>query len=283
MHTLSSGMLYIDSPYGLGYEDWDKKSFDVQDYRSMFKQMEAITSMENYIAVVWSTRDNGALVKQAMVEQSFKYTQEVSWYKYNQNQEGTQNLVNSLEHCTIGFREGRKSVPWFMSPNPSLRHNLAVGGTQRKLHKRTNGHPVNQYQKPPYLARSIAKAWLPPGSTVVVGDVGAGGDVEGFISAGMNVIGFENDTEQTTPLAAVWNKYESDFKSHGKFGWSEQEPVGVFGGMHLERGSDLSNYKSYLQMIAAEDDENAESAEATPAAITYTQRSKGPSLSLIHI
>ena len=124
-------MLYIDAPYGLGYEEWDKKAFDLQDYKSIFKQMEAITSMENWIAVVWTARDHGSIVVQAMLEQGFKATQEICWYKFNQNQEGTQNLVNSLEHCTIGFKEGRKSVPWFMSANPSERHNLAVGGTQR--------------------------------------------------------------------------------------------------------------------------------------------------------
>jgi hypothetical protein len=254
MHTTPTAMLYIDSPYGLGYEDWDKKSFDVHDYRSLFKQMEAITSMESYIAVVWSTRDNGAVVAQAMTEQSFKYTQEIVWYKYNQNQEGTQNLVNAVEYCTIGFKEGRKSVPWFLSANPSERHNIAVGGTQRRLHRRANGNAVNAYQKPPYLARCIAKAWLTPGSSVVVGGVGAGGDVEGLVSAGMNVIGFENDMEQTTPLTAIWTKYESDFKSNGKFGWTEQEPAGIFGGMHFDRGSNLSNYKNFLETLAAEDE-----------------------------
>ena len=113
-------MLYIDSPYGLGYEDWDKKSFDAHDYRSLFKQMEAITSMESYIAVVWSTRDNGAVVAQAMTEQSFKYTQEIVWYKYNQNQEGTQEpgqrsrvLHNrrTLRNVTTLLLVGRSEAP----------------------------------------------------------------------------------------------------------------------------------------------------------------------------
>ena len=269
-------MLYIDAPYGLGYEEWDKKAFDLQDYKSIFKQMEAITSMENWIAVVWTARDHGSIVVQAMLEQGFKATQEICWYKFNQNQEGTQNLVNSLEHCTIGFKEGRKSVPWFMSANPSERHNLAVGGTQRKLHMRVNGTPINAYQKPPYLARSIVKAWLPPGSTVIVGGVGAGGDVEGLISAGMNVVGFENDSEQTSPLVSVWNKYESDFKSNGKFGWAEQEPMGTFGGMHFEKASNLSNYKRFLETLIAEEEGLQEPSEEIPQAIPATQRILGP-------
>ena len=238
-------MLYIDTPYGLGFEDWDKKAFDLQHYRVLFKQMEAITSVNDWIAVIWHTRDNGAVVVAAMTEQGFKHAQEVVWYKFNQNQEGTQNLVNACEHCTVGFKEGRKSVPWFMSSNPSERHNVIVGATQRKLHKRANGSPVNQYQKPPYLARSLAKAWLPPGSTIIVGGVGAGGDVEGLISAGMNVIGFENDSEQTNTISTVWTKYESDFKSTGKFGWSDQEALGIFGGMHFDTASNLSNYKTF--------------------------------------
>ena len=111
----------------------------------------------------------------------------------------------------MGFKDGRKQVQWYMSANPTERHSMAVGGTMRRLHKRSNGNSVNAYQKPPYLSRHIVKSRLAPGSTVVVA-VSGGGDVEGLISAGMNVVGFENDLEQCKELLSIWNKYESDYK-----------------------------------------------------------------------
>jgi hypothetical protein len=90
------------------------------------------------------------------------------------------------------------------------------------------------------------------------------------------VIGFENDTEQTTPLTAIWTKYESDFKSNGKFGWSEQEPAGIFGGMHFDRGSNLSNYKNFLETLAAEDEGVEDGKEEASSAISSTPMIKGP-------
>ena len=193
-------MLYIDAPYGLRYAPWDTRAFDMPDYIRLFKQMEAMTDRENWIAVVWSDRDSCAEVSKAMKEQAFKSQSDIVWYKFNQNQEGTQSLTRAVEYGTVGFKDGRKQVQWYMSANPTERHNMAVGGTMRRLHKRSNGNSVNAYQKPPYLSRHIVKSWLAPGSTVVVGGVGAGGDVEGLISAGMNVVGFENDLEQCKEL-----------------------------------------------------------------------------------
>ena len=245
-------MLYIDAPYGLRYATWDHKKFDSADYIRLFKQMAAMTDRDNWIAVVWSDHFSLPDVNKAMLEQNFKNTNNVFWYKFNQNQEGTHNLTNAVESGTVGFKDGRKSVPWYMSANPTERHNLAVGGTMRRLHKRANGTPVNVYQKPPYLSRSLVKSWLAPGSTVVVGGVGAGGDVEGLISAGMNVIGFENDLEQCKELISIWSKYESDFKEKGVLGWVDQEPVGTFGGMHYDSQSNLTTYKHFLQTRAAE-------------------------------
>ena len=61
------------------------------------------------------------------------------------------------------------------------------------------------------------------------GGVGAGGDVEGLISAGMDVIGFENDLEQCKELVSIWSRYESNFKEKGVLGWVEQEPWGPLG------------------------------------------------------
>lgn len=200
-------MLYIDAPYGR-YAPWDTRAFDMPDYIRLFKQMEAMTDRENWIAVVWSDRDSCAEVSKAMKEQAFKSQSDIVWYKFNQNQEGTQSLTRAVEYGTVGFKDGRKQVQWYMSANPTERHNMAVGGTMRRLHKRSNGNSVNAYQKPPYLSRHIVKSWLAPGSTVVVGGVGAGGDVEGLISAGMNVVGFENDLEQCKELLSIWNKYE---------------------------------------------------------------------------
>ena len=265
-------MLYIDTPYGLGFEDWDKKAFDLQHYRVLFKQMEAITSVDNWIAVIWHTRDNGAVVVAAMTEQGFKHAQEVVWYKFNQNQEGTQNLVNACEHCTVGFKEKRALVHVLQPVRAPQRHCWCNPEEAAQARERQPCEP----EKPPYLARSLAKAWLPPGSTIIVGGVGAGGDVEGLISAGMNVIGFENDSEQTNTISTVWTKYESDFKSTGKFGWSEQEALGIFGGMHFDGASNLSNYKAFLQSRIAEEDSTHEDQEHAGAAIPSTQRSVGP-------
>ena len=119
-------MLYIDAPYGLRYATWDHKKFDSADYIRLFKQMAAMTDRENWIAVVWSDHFSLPEVNKAMLEQNFKNTNNVFWYKFNQNQEGTHNLTNAVESGIVGFKDGRKNVPWYMSANPTERHNLAV-------------------------------------------------------------------------------------------------------------------------------------------------------------
>ena len=69
-------MPYIDAPYGLRYAPWDTRAFDMPDYIRLFKQMEAMTDRENWIAVVWSDRDSGAEVSKAMKEQAFTKSDE---------------------------------------------------------------------------------------------------------------------------------------------------------------------------------------------------------------
>ena len=257
-------MLYIDAPYGLRYAGWDHKAFDSPDYIRIFKQMEAMTERDNWIAVVWTDRYHLNAVSDAMKDRAFRSEYDLVWYKFNQNQEGNQSLTRSVEYGTVGFKDGRTNVPWYMSANPTERHNVAVGGTMRRLHKRANGQPVNPYQKPPYLARHICKCWLAPGSTVVVGGVGAGGDVEGLISAGMHVVGFENDLEQCKELISIWNRYESDYKEKQVFGWAEHEPVGTFGGMHFDTKSNITNYKTFLNSREEEEEKIREGEERRP-------------------
>ena len=98
-------MLYIDAPYGLRYATWDHKKFDSADYIRLFKQMAAMTDRDNWIAVVWSDHFSLPDVNKAMLEQNFKNTNNVFWYKFNQNQEGTHNLTNAVESGTVGFKD----------------------------------------------------------------------------------------------------------------------------------------------------------------------------------
>ena len=97
-------MLYV--PFRLRYEAWNHQNFDSADYLRLFKQMAAMTDRENWIAVVWSDHFSLPEVNKAMVEQNFKNTNNIFWYKLNQNLEGTHNLTNAIEsYCRV---EGRK-------------------------------------------------------------------------------------------------------------------------------------------------------------------------------
>ena len=78
-----SDMLY--APFRLRYQAWNHKKFDSADSLRHFKQMAAMTDRENWIAVVWSDHFSLPEVNKAMVEQNFKNTNNIFWYKLSQN------------------------------------------------------------------------------------------------------------------------------------------------------------------------------------------------------
>ena len=112
----------------------------------------------------------------------------------------------------------------------------------------SDGGVVNPTQKPSYIASELAKAFLAPGSTVVVVGAGAGGSVEGFISAGMNVVAFENDIRQVEALRQIWTGYESAHAEKGDKCF-KQKQSGILG--HCPTGDGLSGVmiKGYLKSL----------------------------------
>ena len=203
-------MLWFDATMGLKKGDWDVK-WSKEQFETLFRQMDASSTNRNYMVVVnmWPA-DNHILVG-ALRECGFRHEKCITWYKINQNREGTKEVICATEFYWFAFRSTQRGTPFFMPANPMQRHNILVGPTNSTYHKNKAGGKINQTQKPPYVSREIAKAFLEPGSTVIVVGIGAGGDVEGLVSAGMNVIGFEMDAEQFQDVQPIWKKYEEQY------------------------------------------------------------------------
>jgi hypothetical protein len=187
-----------------------------------------------------------------MESQGYKKFQTLTWYKYNQNFEGASMFVHAVEHCMIGCRSSDKSYQFALPANPLMRHNFIYGQTKRRPHIAPDSLPINPCQKPLYVSELFAKTFCAPNSVALVVGAGAGGDVEGFIKAGVNVIAFESDKRQVDALAAVWTKYES-LASAGKNPWPKNPEVGHMG--HVPVAGDLPSrlVKPFLTYMESEE------------------------------
>ena len=94
-------------------------------------------------------------------------------------------------------------MPCVLDKNPTKRHNMFIGPQQRAFHKDQLNNMINPYQKPAYLAYNMCKAFCNPFDEVFILGSGAGGDIEGCVAAGMNVVALEKDARQYAATLAV--------------------------------------------------------------------------------
>jgi hypothetical protein len=204
-------MLYMDAPFGHKLAKWDVL-WDKDGYADLFRQMDASSTNRNYIVLINQMSGTAHHLKEALDEVGFKAAKDIVWYKTTQNREGCNHLIYATENIWQAYRQTIKGVKLHMPDSPYKRHNIIIGPTNTSYHKHDDGSKINPTQKPPYLARELAKAYLQPGANVILVGCGAGGDLEGLVAAGMNVVAFEKDTTQFDALLPIWTAYQEDFK-----------------------------------------------------------------------
>jgi len=92
--------------------------------------------------------------------------------------------------------------------NAKARYNFFFGPDLRTKLRTVQNKVVNPYQRPDWLASSLAAPFVKPFGTAVVFGAGAGGDVQGLLDLGLNVIALEKDQGQYEQLSAALYTYE---------------------------------------------------------------------------
>ena len=110
--------------------------------------------------------------------------------------------ISSVEMATIGSYPNAQACNPRYPAYPRDRHNHYEFKSVTTLHKKADGTPINACQKPKELWKKIISVHAPPGSWVLVIGTGAGGEVEGAIEAGCNVVGVEYDEIQWQAFSA---------------------------------------------------------------------------------
>ena len=178
----------------------------------LFKQLDALSKSPNYWVAMYCNHWLLGPTMSAMEKHGFTNVSYLIWWKNNFNIDNAPHLVFATEHIVLGWRSGFRGMPTFLDPNPTKRHNVIIGPQQRQFHTH-QGKVINPYQKPQYLAYSLCKAFCEPNATVVVVGFGAGGDMEGAVAAGMNVVGFEKDKAQYDAVLGVWRTYQTKLEA----------------------------------------------------------------------
>ena len=183
------------------------------EWNLLFRQLDATRGDNKYFVMVYCGAWQLSDTMRSLKGHGYVDIQVLYWYKFNQNTEGTDNFVYAFELIVIAFRNSRKDVKWYLPKNPLLRHNMIHGPSLRKFHTLSGGKPINKTQKPPYVTYLICKAFLDPGSNILVVGSGSGGDVEGAVAAHMNTFAIEKDKKQFDAVVPIWQSYATSLES----------------------------------------------------------------------
>jgi hypothetical protein len=228
-----TAIVHFDLPFGLEFVDWDKLPASRELIMGTLKSFAAINSGTNWIAICNCAYDQTAVVKQCMLDLNFTEITPIFWHKPGHNQAGNPAVfVQAVEVMMFGYKAGpggNTHPGRHVDKNPTKRHNfMSMKGVHSTARKTFEGKAVNVYEKPEGIGQWFANRYLTPGDTVIVCGAGAGGDVRGYLNAGMNVIAIENDPLQCkfldsffqtwTPTAPTDDKDEKEGDQSGAGG-----------------------------------------------------------------
>ena len=149
-----------------------------------------------------------------LAEKGYKNISVFTWWKNNFNMENVMGILYATEYIILAWRTGlTQNMPCVLDKNPTKRHNMFIGPQQRAFHKDQLNDMINPYQKPAYLAYNMCKAFCNPFDEVFILGSGAGGDIEGCVAAGMNVVALEKDARQYAATLAVWRRYQEKLRT----------------------------------------------------------------------
>ena len=190
-------------PYGVTDEPWDELLTD-DNLGRILKQFNASKRSIECFVFLWHKPDQTLMVVETLKKNGFQECQHIYWHKKDQNSPTPQtSYTSSVEMGSIAFSPNRAKVPFNMSKSARERHNFIDLPSITTYHKDVNGERVNTCQKPSGLMKWLIGNHCPPHSTVLVVGAGSGGEVQGALEAGCNVIAVEQDERQYKLLQKI--------------------------------------------------------------------------------
>jgi hypothetical protein len=164
--------------------------------------VDAVNEAPSITYFQWHKPQDTLLVETVLKKRKFSHVQQLYWHKTNHlTQTPVSSYTSSVEMGTIGFMPSSQKCSWEMNPDPRQRHNFIECKAITSYLKDAEHNKLNPCQKPPELAQWLVKNHCNPGSWVLVLGAGAGGEVEGALKAGCNVVAVENDKRQFDGLS----------------------------------------------------------------------------------
>lgn len=194
-------------------EAWDTAWTSVE-FNAILRQVEAVSDGQNFWIALYSNHVLLSTRVAELAEKGYKNISVFTWWKNNFNMENVMGILYATEYIILAWRTGlTQNMPCVLDKNPTKRHNMFIGPQQRAFHKDQLNNMINPYQKPAYLAYNMCKAFCNPFDEVFILGSGAGGDIEGCVAAGMNVVALEKDARQYAATLAVWRRYQERLRT----------------------------------------------------------------------
>lgn len=206
--------MLFDGPYHvLPDVSWDIQINSAFE-KTILKQVEAAQLADKTIFFQWHKPADTEIVVSALRKRSFQHLQHIFWHKTEHiTQTPVSSYTSSVEMGTIGFLPNSNGC-FNIDKNPRARHNFIECKSVTTYLKDNDKQILNPCQKPPELAQWICSNHCSPGSWVLVLGAGAGGEVEGALLAGCNVVAVESDKKQFDVLANAYRTLIAEQQQH---------------------------------------------------------------------
>lgn len=191
--------------------DWDSKAFTPEELKSLLIELKLRQSAVNYLFVLWCTPWLLGAHMKVFEEQGFKGTHVFYWVKPNMPIKESIPQTPNVETAIFAW-----STSSSLSPN-SLSHYMCWPAGEKRYASITlpmvQSHftyekKTNKAEKPWQLCHTICRRYCPPGGNVLILGPGFGGDLEGALRAGCNVVAVEKNEFQFKASCARVGKIE---------------------------------------------------------------------------
>ena len=206
--------MFWDPPYGVTEWPWDVV-LSKEQLEKVLLGLKVINHNVDYQMFMYNHFLQVPLVHDVLVAAGAQTVHPIFVSKPQQNVTGVNTYIFNTEIVVRAtFSATRANVVFqTMNANPLMRHNAIMVPNTPKLKNPATGQVINTTQKSPQFAELMTARHCRPGGNVLVLGGGAGGDADGAIRQGANVVIFESDPDQ---CAAMMAKYQG-WKDAGSF------------------------------------------------------------------
>lgn len=191
-------MLYWDMPYGYNIGDWDKAPTSVDDLKKVVDAYVYCNNNENTMIALWVNISLITMYWDFLKKNGWKGIMPFAWVKPDQHQMTAHYNLQCMEVMLLAWRQS-SVAPYEkrlkFQRDHRERRNYFEHPYTNQLTKR-GGQFVNKAEKPFRLTEKFFARYTSPKDYVVIIGTGAGGDVEGALRAGLNIVGVEKDVTQ---------------------------------------------------------------------------------------